>query len=81
MHHPQATVAVRLERAHAQFLGEGEGLAVVRGGLVDIRRLALCGDLAKEPQGVCLVPPSFVATGERQGLPGAGVCVIKTTGK
>ena len=49
--------------------------------MVDVQGLALCGNLAKQPHGVCLVPSSFVAAGELQGLPGAGVCVIKATGK
>jgi hypothetical protein len=46
----EATVAVGLERAHAKLLGQGEGLAVVSGGLVDVRGLALCGDLSKDLQ-------------------------------
>jgi hypothetical protein len=36
-------MAVGLERAHAQFLGQGEGLAVVAGGGLDLGgRLARC---------------------------------------
>ena len=38
----KAEVAVRLERAHAQLLGEGEGLLVVGFGLRDIRE-GQCG--------------------------------------
>src|SRR5262245_36127594 len=34
--HAEAAVAMRLERAHAQLLGQGEGLAVVGFGLLDI---------------------------------------------
>jgi hypothetical protein len=41
---------MRLQRAHAQLVGQGKGLAVVGFGLVDVQRLATPGDLAKEPQ-------------------------------
>src|SRR5262245_7756427 len=60
----QATVAVGLERAHAQLLGEGEGLAIVAGG-----GLALGGHLARrtltqEPQGPGLGAAELVLAGE-----------------
>ena len=57
-------VAMRLQRAHAEFLGQGEGLAVVGGGLVDVRGLAMHGDLAEEPAGMRLVAAARVGTGE-----------------
>jgi hypothetical protein len=34
--HPQAAVAVGLQRAHAQLLGQSQGLAVVAGGWLDL---------------------------------------------
>src|SRR4029453_19240285 len=48
--YPQAAVAVRLERAHAQRLGHGEGLVVAASSWFDLgERLARRG-LAGEPQ-------------------------------
>src|SRR5438093_12608218 len=48
---PEAAVAVRLERAHAQRLGQSEGLAVVVGGWLDLWGRLACRTLAQEPQG------------------------------
>src|SRR5712691_1274263 len=48
--HPQAEVAVRLERAHAQRLGQGQGLSVGSFGQLGLRGLAVRVNLAKEPQ-------------------------------
>ena len=64
-------MAVRLEWAHAQLLGQGEGLAVVAGG-----GLALGGRLARhtltqEPQGPGLVAALLVLAGEVDSLRGA----------
>ena len=66
----ETPVAVRLERAHAQLLGQGEGLAVVAGG-----RLALSGRLARralaeEPQRPGLVAALLVLAGELDSLRG-----------
>jgi hypothetical protein len=55
-------VTVGLQRAHAQFLGQG--LLVVGSGLVDVRRLATPGDLAEEPTGMRLVARPGVGVGE-----------------
>jgi hypothetical protein len=44
----EAEVAVGLERAHPQFLGQGEGLAVMGFGLSALRRLVPCRNLTKE---------------------------------
>ena len=43
----EAEVAVGLKGAHAEFVGEGEGLVVVGFSLRSIRRLTTCGDLAE----------------------------------
>jgi hypothetical protein len=37
-----------LERAHAEFLGQGEGLLVVGCGQLDLQGLTSCSDLADE---------------------------------
>ena len=59
-------MAVGLERAHAEFLGQGEGLLVVGFGRLDLRGLALRRNVAEEAQGIRLVAPFLVLTGERQ---------------
>src|SRR5262245_8227978 len=45
----EATVAVGLERAHAEFFAQGEGLAVVISGLIARWRLTLRRNVAEEP--------------------------------
>jgi hypothetical protein len=69
----EAAVAMGLERAHAELVGEDEGLTVMGGGLIDVRRSAMRGDLAKETQGIRLVGTFLALTGERQCLLGEGV--------
>src|SRR5262245_43462461 len=56
---PEATVAVRLERVHAQLFGQGEGLAVVAGGWLDLGGRLAHRTLAQEPQGPGLVAASW----------------------
>ena len=73
-------MAVGLERAHAEFLGQGQGLAVVGFGLLDLGRIALRRDLAEEAQGIRLVAPSC-ATGMRQRLLGEGLCLLQAAGQ
>src|SRR5438128_1894192 len=51
----EPTVAVRLERAHLQFLGQRQGLPVVGFSRLDIRGVAVHGDVAEEPEGIRLV--------------------------
>ena len=46
----EAAVVVGLEWAHTEFLGQGGGLLVKRCGLRCLRRIALGGNLAEEPQ-------------------------------
>ncbi len=48
---------MRLERAHAQRLGQGQGLAVVGFGLIGFRGLALRCNVAEEAQGTRLLTP------------------------
>ena len=73
----EAAVAVGLERAHAEFLGQGEGLAVVGFGLLDLRRLAPRRNVAEEAQGIRLVATFLVLTGERQRPLGEGVRLLQ----
>ena len=56
-----------LKGTHAQFLGQGERLLVVRFGLLSLRRLSLRCNLAKEPQGIGFVAPFLMGPGELQG--------------
>ena len=72
----EAAVTVRLERAHTQCLGEGEGLAVAGFSLFDLRGIVLCRKVAEEAQGIRLVPTFLIRTGERQRTLGAGVCLL-----
>ena len=69
----EAKVAMGLERAHAQFLGQGEGLTEVGFGFFDMRGFATCGTLAEEAQGIGLVAPFLALTGECQRALGKGV--------
>jgi Na+/H+ antiporter NhaA len=46
---------MRLERAHTQFLGEGEGLLVVGFGLLSLQWRALRCNLTEKPEGIGFV--------------------------
>ena len=59
-------MAVSLERAHAQLLGQGQGLPVVGFGPLALWRLSLGRNLAQESQGVGFVAPFLMRTGELQ---------------
>jgi len=61
-------VAVRLERAHAQLLGQGEGLLVAGFGLRAIGRVSVSMDDAKLVQRDCLVPACLLLPGQVEGL-------------
>jgi hypothetical protein len=73
--HAEAPVAVGLERAHAEVVGQGEGLAVIVFGLLARQRLAPRRNRAEEAQSICLVAPFLVRTGMRQRTLGQGVCL------
>ena len=70
-------MAVGLERAHAEFVGQGEGLLVVGFGLLDLRGIAPRRNLAEEAQGIRLVAPFLVLTGMRQRPLGEGVRLLQ----
>jgi hypothetical protein len=73
-------VAVGLERAHAECLGQGEGLAVVGFGVLALWRLAPRGNLAEEAQGIRLGAPLLVRMGERQRVLGEGMRLLQAAG-
>jgi hypothetical protein len=57
----QPVVTVGLERAHAQFLGQGQGLLVVGFGRRDIGRVGVGMDNAKLVQRLAGVLPGLIA--------------------
>src|SRR5262245_35032904 len=59
---------MRLERAHAQLLGQGQGLLVLGFGQRDIRRVSVGIDDAKLMQRKRLVPAFLVLPGQVEGL-------------
>jgi hypothetical protein len=59
-----APVAVRLEGAHAEFLGQGKSLAIVGLGLLDLGGLVVHGDLTEQVQGMGLVATLLVLLSE-----------------
>ena len=62
----QAVVAVGLKRAHAQRLGQGQGLTVGGFGQLGLRAMAVRVDLAEEPQGPRLLTLLRVRAAELQ---------------
>ena len=69
-------MAVGLERAHAEFFGQGEGLAVMGFRQRNLRGLTPRCNLAKEAQGIGLVTALLVLTGMRQCAIGEGMCLL-----
>ena len=63
----EAAVAVGLERAHAELLGQGEGLAVGGFGQLNRRGIALCVDDAEKPQGPRLLASQVLLGSVREG--------------
>src|SRR5262249_23313352 len=59
--------AVGHEQSHTEFLGQGEGLAVVMFGRLNLRGLLIGGDLPEEPEGPRFVSPLLMGTGEGEG--------------
>jgi hypothetical protein len=55
-------MAVRLERAHAQRLGQGQGLTVGGCGSLGLRGMVVRIDLTEEPQGPGLIYASLSQT-------------------
>ena len=65
----QATVAVRLERTHAQHFGEGERVLIMGLGQLDVRRLVSGSDITEQAQHIRLMPPLLMVTGKGKGPP------------
>ena len=63
-------MAVGLERAHPELVGQSEGLLIVGVGCCACQGVLMCVDLPVEPQSVGLVSPRLEGTGERQGTRG-----------
>ena len=78
---PRPRVVVGLERAHAEIVGEGEGLAVMGGGWLALRGITPRGDLTEETQGTRFVAAFLVRTGERQRPLGEGVRRLQVASK
>ena len=72
-------MAVGLERAHAQLLGEGEGLAVMADGGLDLGGRLTRRALAQEPQGPGLVATLLILAGMVESLRGALARVFQAT--
>ena len=74
-------MAVGQERAHAQLFSECYGLLVGGCGWLDLQGSALRGDLAVQPQGVCLIGLVPAVTGACQGTLGKLVCLLQAAGQ
>ena len=61
-------MAVGLERAHAEFVGQGEGLLIVGFGLHDIRGIGVGVDNAKLVQRTRLTPACLLLAGQGERL-------------
>jgi len=70
-----------LERAHAKFLSQGEGLPIVRFGWLDLWGGLMGGDLPEEPQGPRLVSPLLIVTREGEGTPSELDCLLRAAGQ
>jgi hypothetical protein len=74
-------MAVGLERPHAEFLGQGEGLTVVGGSGLDCWGSAMRSNLAAEAQGVGVGPTLHVDPGKLTGTLSEVAGVLYTTGE
>jgi hypothetical protein len=70
-------VAVGLERAHAEFLGEGEGLEEIVCCEFGLQGIMSCRHVAEEAQGIGLVATFLVRTGKLQRLLGEGLRLLQ----
>src|SRR5262245_30424347 len=72
----EAEVAVGDEGAHAELVGQSEGLAVVGLGPVALRRIPPRGDFADKAQGICVGSTLLVIAGEVEGTLSTFECVL-----
>src|SRR5262249_50894093 len=77
----EAEIAMGCERTHAQLVGQGEGLAVVRFSLLASRGIAVPGDIAEDVQGMGFPSSCPVGTGQLEGTPGALECLLPAAGE
>jgi hypothetical protein len=66
----ETQVAVGLKWAHAEFLGQSQGLVVVASSLINVRGVATHSNLAQETVGIRLVAASCVGAGDLEELSG-----------
>ena len=74
-------MAVGLQRAHAEVGGQGEGLAVVGCGEINLQGLAPGGNVAQQSQDPRLVSPFLVGPGEFERLLGKGQRLLRAAGQ
>ena len=74
-------MAVGLERAHAECVGQREGLVVVGYGGLALRGIAPRRNVAEEAQGIRLVAAFLVRTGMRQRALGEGLRLLQAVGQ
>jgi hypothetical protein len=65
-------VAVGLERAYPECVGQSDALAQIIFGLSDLRVIALCGNLAEGPKDSRLGALLLVLRRDREGVRGQG---------
>src|SRR4030095_11342651 len=76
----EAAVTVRHKRAHAEFLGQGQGLAVVGFVWRGLWGIAPRSKLAEEAQGIRLVATFLSLTSVGQRALGEGVRLLQAAG-
>ena len=76
----ETQVTVGLERAHAEFLRQGKGLAVAGVGLFDFRGITMRGNVAEEAQGIRLMTSFLVGTGILEGTGGERTRLLQAAG-
>jgi hypothetical protein len=76
----ETQVAVRLQRVHIKFVGQGKSLAVASVGLFDFWEMALRRDLAEEAQCPRLVAALLMLAADFNRMPGLVQGVFKPSG-
>ena len=74
-------MAVGQEWTHPQFVSQGEGLAVVGFGLLDLRGSRCAAISPRRRRAYAWWPRSWYVTGERQRPLGEGVCLLQAAGQ
>jgi hypothetical protein len=69
------------EQVHAEFLSQGKDLAVMDGSLVDVWGSTMCGDFAKEAQGIRLIVPFLALTSQGERALDEGVRLLQMAGQ